>query len=65
MIPKVSITAWRAQAPWSEDNLVEQDLVISRALVEMFRVAAIVDRLAFRGGTALWLGRTAALQCTR
>jgi hypothetical protein len=53
MIPKASITAWRAQAPWSEDNLVEQDLVVSRALVEMFRVAAIADRLAFRGGTAL------------
>jgi len=53
MIPKASITAWRAQAPWSEDNLVEQDLVISRALVEMFRVTAIADRLAFRGGTAL------------
>jgi predicted nucleotidyltransferase component of viral defense system len=53
MIPKASITAWRAQAPWSEDNLVEQDLVISRALVEMFRVAAIAGRLAFRGGTAL------------
>jgi predicted nucleotidyltransferase component of viral defense system len=53
MIPKASITAWRAQAPWVDDNQVEQDLVISRALVEIFRVPSIADRLAFRGGAAL------------
>ncbi|HOU94567.1 MAG TPA: nucleotidyl transferase AbiEii/AbiGii toxin family protein, partial [Polyangiaceae bacterium] len=53
MIPKANITAWRAHAPWAEDSLVEQDLVISRALVEMFRETAIAERLAFRGGTAL------------
>lgn len=53
MIPRANITAWRAHAPWAEDSLVEQDLVISRALVEMFRVKAIAERLAFRGGTAL------------
>lgn len=53
MIPKANITAWRVHAPWADDSLVEQDLVISRALVEMFRVSAIAQRLAFRGGTAL------------
>ena len=32
---------------------VEQDLVISRALVEIFRHPALADSLALRGGTAL------------
>lgn len=27
MIPKASITAWRTRAPWTDDNLVEQDLI--------------------------------------
>lgn len=54
MIPKAFITAWRAHAPWPQDAQVEQDLVISRALVEMFGVPDIADRLAFRGGTALY-----------
>jgi predicted nucleotidyltransferase component of viral defense system len=54
MIPKAAITEWRAEAPWSIDALVEQDLVISRALVEMFSVPEVAERLAFRGGTALY-----------
>lgn len=33
--------------------MVEQDLVLSRALVEIFCVPALADALAFRGGTAL------------
>ncbi len=53
MIPVAFITEWRKHAPWSQDSWIEQDLVISRALVEMFRVSAIAERLAFRGGTAL------------
>ena len=54
MIPKDFITAWRAQAPWRLDAQVEQDLVISRALVELFGVEKLAARLAFRGGTALY-----------
>ncbi len=53
MIPKDYITAWRVHAPWRQNAQVEQDLVISRAIVEMFRASPIADRLAFRGGTAL------------
>ena len=53
MIPRAQITAWRVYAPWSLDAQVEQDLVISRALVELFSDATIRDKLAFRGGTAL------------
>lgn len=54
MIPKNNITAWRAQSPWLLDAQVEQDLVISRAIVELFRVPELAGSLAFRGGTALY-----------
>lgn len=53
MIPRANITAWRAVAPWPIDAQVEQDLVISRALVELYSRPTISDALAFRGGTAL------------
>ena len=54
MIPRDYITQWRERAPWSEDFQVEQDLVISRALVEMFSDPVLAGALAFRGGTALY-----------
>lgn len=54
MIPRDYITHWRAHAPWSIDAQVEQDLVISRALVELFQVTELANSLAFRGGTALY-----------
>ncbi|HQG03890.1 MAG TPA: nucleotidyl transferase AbiEii/AbiGii toxin family protein [Thermoleophilia bacterium] len=54
MIPKAHITAWRARAPWLADAQVEQDLIISRAIVELFRVPEIASSLVFRGGTALY-----------
>ncbi|MGA8409011.1 MAG: nucleotidyl transferase AbiEii/AbiGii toxin family protein [Candidatus Acidiferrales bacterium] len=53
MIPRDYITEWRAIAPWVEDSQVEQDLVISRALVEIFSHPELAAALAFRGGTAL------------
>ena len=54
MIPRDYITSWRVHAPWATDAQVEQDLVISRALVELFRVPNLASALAFRGGTALY-----------
>ena len=54
MIPRDYITEWRSEAPWIEDSQVEQDLVISRALVEMFSSPLVAQSLAFRGGTALY-----------
>ncbi|MCK4516160.1 MAG: nucleotidyl transferase AbiEii/AbiGii toxin family protein, partial [Spirochaetaceae bacterium] len=54
MIPRAYITEWRSHAPWVQDAWVEQDLVISRALVEIFSTSALQQRLAFRGGTALY-----------
>ncbi len=53
MIPRQAVVAWRRHAPWAADAMVEQDLVISRALVEMYSQPEIARRLAFRGGTAL------------
>lgn len=53
MIPKADIVAWRKFAPWVNDAQVEQDLIISRALVAIFQNQVLAERLAFRGGTAL------------
>ena len=53
MIPKADIVAWRRFAPWVNDAHVEQDLIISRALVAIFQSPLLAERLAFRGGTAL------------
>jgi len=54
VIPKAFIDQWRGTAPWASDHQVEQDLIISRALVEIFSDSFIAERLAFRGGTALY-----------
>lgn len=54
MIPHDYITAWRAHAPWVQDFQVEQDLIISRALVAIFSHPVLAKGLAFRGGTALY-----------
>ena len=53
MIPRADIIAWREHAPWPLNEQVEQDLVISRALVEIYSDDFLRKRLAFRGGTAL------------
>src|SRR6185312_1319592 len=53
LIPRAYITEWRAAAPWLDDAQVEQDLVLSRAVVELFNAPALGGKLALRGGTAL------------
>ncbi len=53
MIDRKSIIAWSEQFPWSEPSMVEQDLLISRALVAIFSDEFLASQLAFRGGTAL------------
>lgn len=54
MIPHDYVTEWRAEAPWVQDFQVEQDLIISRAMIEIFSVPVLHDALALRGGTALY-----------
>jgi predicted nucleotidyltransferase component of viral defense system len=53
MIPAQNIVAWGNVVPWADQRQVEQDLIISRALVEIFSDDMLRDALRFRGGTAL------------
>lgn len=53
MIPRPIVLKWREVAGWQLDSQVEQDLIISRALVELFNNDYLKSRIAFRGGTAL------------
>lgn len=53
MIAAAFITHWRAVVPWAADHQVEHDLILSRALVEIFSDPALGRSLAFRGGTAI------------
>ncbi|MBR4802475.1 MAG: nucleotidyl transferase AbiEii/AbiGii toxin family protein [Bacteroidales bacterium] len=47
------IDDWGLSVPWKSPSLLEQDLIISRALVEIFKDPFLCNHLAFRGGTAL------------
>jgi len=53
MIPTMNLVAWGNTAPWAEQRQIEQDLIISRALVELFSDEFLRAELRFRGGTAL------------
>ena len=53
MISREYIQAWKTNAPWGSNAQVEQDLIISRALCELYSEKKIRDNLAFRGGTSL------------
>ena len=54
MIPAAYITEWKQMAPWPRNDQVEQDLIICRALVEIYSHPDLANSLAFRGGTALY-----------
>jgi predicted nucleotidyltransferase component of viral defense system len=53
MIPMMNIIAWGNIVPWAEQRQVEQDLIISRAIVDLFADPFLREQLRFRGGTAL------------
>ena len=53
MIPQAAITQWRNTVPWRNMHQVEQDLILSRALVAIYSDELLARTLAFRGGTAL------------
>ena len=53
MIPTAYIQEWTAATPWPDPRQIEQDLIISRALCDIFNEPLLADRLAFRGGTAI------------
>ena len=53
MIPQAYIQAWREHAPWPNPAQVEQDLIICRALCDLFNAPALAGKIAFRGGTVI------------
>jgi hypothetical protein len=53
VIPAAHIQAWAATTRWPDQRQVEQDLIISRALCDVFDEPYLADRLALRGGTAI------------
>ncbi len=53
MIPAAHITHWAAGAPWPTRQQVEQDLILSRLIVEFARHPLLGRELALRGGTCL------------
>lgn len=53
MIPAAHIQAWRTKAPWPDARQIEQDLIICRALCDLFNTPRLQGKIAFRGGTAI------------
>ena len=53
MIPQTAITEWSEFVSWRDEVQVEQDLIICKALVEIYKDDYLAKNLAFRGGTAL------------
>lgn len=53
MIPEIYVEQWRLHAPWRNLAMIEQDLIVSRALIELFNQPKVKSSLVFRGGTAL------------
>jgi predicted nucleotidyltransferase component of viral defense system len=53
VIPLAHLQEWSSHAPWPDRRQVEQDLIICRALCDLFNVEALNGKIAFRGGTAI------------
>ena len=53
MIPQAAITEWGRTVPWPTVEQIEQDLLLSRLIVEIANDDYLGDELVFRGGTCL------------
>jgi hypothetical protein len=53
MIPAAYIQEWSLKVAWPAARQVEQDLIICRALCDLFNSPALSGKIAFRGGTAI------------
>jgi predicted nucleotidyltransferase component of viral defense system len=53
LIPNAYLQEWSAHAPWPDLNQVEQDLIICRALCDLFSNVQLKGKIAFRGGTSM------------
>ncbi len=60
MITEADLAHWQQHVPWPTLEQVEQDLVLSRLIVEIANHPLLGEELVFRGGTCLhkvWLDR--------
>jgi predicted nucleotidyltransferase component of viral defense system len=53
MIPRKFIQEWTKFVEWQEPRQIEQDLIITAALLKIYESNYLKEHLAFRGGTAL------------
>ena len=53
MIPYDIVTAWGVSHPWSAREQIEQDLLLSKAICDIYTNEMLSSELVFRGGTAL------------
>ncbi len=53
MIRRSDIVQWGVAHPWQNENQIEQDLLLSRAMVEIANDPLLGRELVLRGGTAL------------
>ena len=53
MIARDHITQWSIRAPWPERQQIEQDLILSRLILEIAGDPLLGEELALRGGTCL------------
>lgn len=53
MIPQAFITEWQARAPWPQPFQIEQDLILSRLMIEIATRPPLAEEFVMRGGTCL------------
>lgn len=53
MIARAHVTAWAAVAPWPFEYQIEQDLLLSRMIVEIANHPLLGSERRMRGGTCL------------
>ncbi|MGK5084751.1 nucleotidyl transferase AbiEii/AbiGii toxin family protein [Bdellovibrionota bacterium FG-1] len=53
MIPPMILAHWRTKTQWGPDAQIEQDLVLTKAVIQLYSDPHLTDAFAFRGGTAM------------
>jgi len=53
VIDRPALIAWRSKAPWPNPVQIEQDLLLSRLMIEIARDEVLGPELTMRGGTCL------------
>lgn len=58
MIPREALSHWDDVVPWDDSSLVEQDLALTRLILDIANHPTLFDKLSLKGGTCLhklWL----------